>query len=528
MERDPAKDEEFTLSIHGFMLHLVRKVLVILLCVNAVYGQKNVRLERISVREGLSQADVRCMMQDDFGFLWIGTRDGLNKYDGHEFRKYLKDKNDSTSLHFSQIHDLERDSVGNFWIGASSGISYYDYKTDDFSNYFLNHNQEASTEVNDIFIQNDNTLVLSTNRGLHTFNTEKKSFSTNPVYSRFSDHHITQFHTSEKFGTWVATHQGLYIKHDNSPHWVQFLNEHRVEHINFDNDKVYISTSGGLFRYVLSSRTVSQVPLPVSNQEVMQSLRTRNGELWVASNQVVVLDRDDKTVKYILSHERDNGFSLSEDKAQLLYQTRDHVIWIGTFGYGLNKYNPDVSAFSYLGEQSPLPLSTNYISTIFTHDDSTLFIGTSRGLNLVDMRRGVVNTFFSDKEVNLVYKIKADARGDIWVSTAAGFYNYRDSRFIPMAFNPGPMYDITDWDEQTIALATRMQGIYLFNKATHVPELLIPASQLPDVVFAIQVTKNNLWVAGKDGLRVFTRDGRLQKHFRSRSGEVHGLPVDNV
>ncbi|HEY9045921.1 MAG TPA: ATP-binding protein, partial [Ohtaekwangia sp.] len=239
-------------------------------------------------------------------------------------------------------------------------------------------------------------------------------------------------------------------------------------------------------------------------------------------------DRDDKTVKYILSHERDNGFSLSEDKAQLLYQTRDHVIWIGTFGYGLNKYNPDVSAFSYLGEQSPLPLSTNYISTIFTHDDSTLFIGTSRGLNLVDMRRGVVNTFFSDKEMNLVYKIKADARGDIWVSTAAGFYNYRDSRFIPIAFNPGPMYDIADWDEQTIALATRMQGIYLFSKATHVSELLIPASQLPDVVFAIQVTKNNLWVAGKDGLRVFTRDGRLQKHFRSRSGEVHGLPVDNV
>src|SRR5687767_4795516 len=103
---------------------------------NFCFAQENIRFERISVNEGLSQSDVKSFVQDKFGFLWIGTRDGLNKYDGVEFRKYTRNRNDSTSLYFNKILDLEIDSSGNIWISSTGGISIYDYRKDNFQNFF--------------------------------------------------------------------------------------------------------------------------------------------------------------------------------------------------------------------------------------------------------------------------------------------------------------------------------------------------------------------------------------------------------
>src|SRR5258706_10562262 len=103
----------------------IRIIGFLLLSESLCFAQENIRFERISVNEGLSQSDVKSMVQDKFGFLWVGTRDGLNRYDGLEFRIYNQEKNDSTSLYFNQILDLEVDSSDNIWIGSVGGIGIY-------------------------------------------------------------------------------------------------------------------------------------------------------------------------------------------------------------------------------------------------------------------------------------------------------------------------------------------------------------------------------------------------------------------
>jgi ligand-binding sensor domain-containing protein len=108
----------------------------ILIAANICSAQENIRFERITVNEGLSQSDIKSMVQDKFGFLWIGTRDGLNKYDGIEFTRFSREINDSTSLYFNQILDLQVDSSGNIWIGSTGGISIYDYRKNNFQNFF--------------------------------------------------------------------------------------------------------------------------------------------------------------------------------------------------------------------------------------------------------------------------------------------------------------------------------------------------------------------------------------------------------
>jgi ligand-binding sensor domain-containing protein len=133
---------------------------------NSCFGQENIRFERLTVNEGLSQSDVKSMVQDRFGFLWVGTRDGLNKYDGLEFRKYSQKKNDSTSIQFNQILDLETDSVGNIWIGSTGGISIYNYSKDNFQNFFPTDKELQSTDINDILLTGKNTALLSTSKDL--------------------------------------------------------------------------------------------------------------------------------------------------------------------------------------------------------------------------------------------------------------------------------------------------------------------------------------------------------------------------
>ena len=91
--------------------------------VNGVWAQGNYRIRRMSVSNGLSQGDVRCMVEDKNGFLWLGTRDGLNRYDGNKFLYYLPDAEDSASLAFNQITALTIDAAGRLWIGATDGIS---------------------------------------------------------------------------------------------------------------------------------------------------------------------------------------------------------------------------------------------------------------------------------------------------------------------------------------------------------------------------------------------------------------------
>src|SRR5688500_11014601 len=141
----------------------------ILISCSLCVAQENIRFERISVNDGLSQSDVRSMVQDKFGFLWIGTRDGLNKYDGFEFTLYNRKENDSTSLYFNQIFDIEIDSSGDMWIGSAGGISIYNHRKNSFQNFFPTHSDLQDADVNHILVTGQNAALLSTSKGLVSF-----------------------------------------------------------------------------------------------------------------------------------------------------------------------------------------------------------------------------------------------------------------------------------------------------------------------------------------------------------------------
>lgn len=496
-------------------------VLLFILPVVAL-AQQDIRLQQIGVKDGLSQGDIKCMVQDNDGFMWIGSRDGLNKYDGSNFIQYGRRFNDSTSLYFNQILDLKLDQKGNVWIASVGGISCFNKGTDTFRNYLMSGDSAGSTRVNNLFVENEGSLVLSTSDGLKRFDIEHGTFRVASEYPVAAHSFVTQFHSDANTGTWIATDKGLFVKRPTDSNWNTLFEGINVIHLNFAGNRTFVSTMAGFYTYQFTDNTTHQITLPFATQFANQSLLTNEGELWVACNQVVVFDATDFSVKHVISRKENSTVSLTEDRARVLYQSKDGIIWIGTFGYGLNKHDPQTRNFHYLGMKSSIALSSNYVSTILTNDDNTLFIGTTRGLNVVDLAKKTNQFHFRTDGMFLVFKLKKDSNGVIWASTSNGISKYEGKEFVRLNFNGGEALDFTEWEPSTLLIATRYRGLYLLNKYNGSARLL----SSPDIVKEVTsflVQKDRVWVGGQDGLRLLSKDGRLIRHFKSRANNMSSL-----
>lgn len=502
----------------------------ILIFVNVCVAQENVRFERISVNEGLSQSDVKTMVQDQFGFLWVGTRDGLNRFDGFQFLRYDRDQDDSTSLYFNQILDLATDSSNNIWIGSTGGISIYHYVKNRFENFLPRNPEFQGIEVYHILVTSKNTALLSTNKGVVNFDKEQRRFFISEEILLFKNMHAYYAWESPSHELWVATDQGVFIKSPARNDWVRHLNDHRVYHIHGDpNGKAYLSTSTGLFTCDLEKKVFVQKPMPRGSGSVNEVMRMNNGDLWIACNKVIVFDTND-SLKYVLGHEKFNNYSLSEDRARVLYQTDDDVIWVGTFGYGLNKFNPDVSKFSYLSEQTSIPLSSNYVSTVFTMDDTLILVGTSRGLDVIDLQQRSAKHFSREGDLFQVLQIIADRKKNIWLTTSEGLMLYSDDKLILKNSSLQFAYDACEWDDTTLMVATRVHGIFLFDTKTNSIRTFIPSTDLLEEVSCILVEGDHLWIGCKDVLKLYNRRGELLKQFTSndKPGSLHSSFVKSL
>lgn len=240
-------------------------------------------------------------------------------------------------------------------------------------------------------------------------------------------------------------------------------------------------------------------------------LRLKNGHLWVAANKVIVLDKND-VFKHVLQHDQFNNFSLSEDRARVLYQTHDDVVWVGTFGYGLNKFNPDIAKFSFLNQQTPLPIPGNYVSAIYTKDDTTLWVGASRGLGIINLKTKTEKPLLKSNDLIQILKIIADRKGNIWLTTSRGVMQYSEGKLVTKNTLPW-VYDLAEWDNAHFILATHTEGIYLMHRESGKASLFIPPTQLPDEVSCLLVEDKHLWVGCKDGLKLYDRSARQMKHF---------------
>ncbi len=231
----------FPKDLKGLLIKVIGLILLLISClpVNFYAQNRPVKFEHLTVEQGLSKNIVICILQDRQGFMWFGTQDGLNKYDGYRFTVYKHNPLDSTSLSGSGVGSIYEDRSGTLWIGTDGGLNRFDREKEQFSRFVHDPNNPSSlsdNKVSSIYEDHKGTLWIGTwGGGLNKFDREKKQFScfVNDPKNPFSlsDNRIRVIHEDSQDVLWISTWGGGLNKFDRKKEqFTHFLNDPKNPH----------------------------------------------------------------------------------------------------------------------------------------------------------------------------------------------------------------------------------------------------------------------------------------------------------
>ena len=413
------------------------------------------KFKHITVDQGLSQNTPMAIIQDRKGFIWIGTQEGLNRYDGYGFKVYEHDPDDDSSLSENSIFSLYECSEGDIWIGTNGGgLNRFDRVTEKFTQY--NYNPQDSTSLSNNFVHviyedKAGLLWIGTNYGLNKF--DRKS-------ERFTQFYIDQNNTLEnqiraifedKNGNfWIGTYGGGLNKFDrNSLKWTQFFNIPNNQN-SLSNDHVtaiyedsfgefWVGTLFGLNLFdkekkdFIRFRNIPGDPTSLSHNVVWKIYEDRSGTLWVGTQGGGLCEFDRRT-RLFKRHvnESSNPNSLNNNFILSILEDESAALWVGTGGGGINKYDrQNTRFFHYKNAPSNLAGSdANFTWTIEEDHTGALWIGSQgSGLYFLDRKTEKVKCYLNDHfnpnslSYNSIFSILEDRSGTLWVGTDGGGLN---------------------------------------------------------------------------------------------------------
>ncbi|MFQ5605195.1 MAG: two-component regulator propeller domain-containing protein [bacterium] len=429
-------------------IKLIRSMSIIFLSVCLLFSfsslgiAQNLKLkfERLTHDQGLSPSIVNCIFQDSKGFMWFGTNAGLSKYDGYRFTTYKHDSNNPKSLSRNEIRAIVEDTSGALWIGTyGGGLARFNRETDSFNTF--RHRENDPYSLSDDYVLS--LLVDPYNKNVLWIGTEGGGL--NRLILSTDSTTIEQHSETTKFTHWR-----------HGPENPDSVRSNAIACIYADqSDVLWLGPEGGgLVRFDPQTETFKhwihdpRNPNSLSNDWINAICANRSSEdsaniyrkvLWLGTHGGGLnrFDLQKETFTHWLN-ESDNPLSLSNNYLNSLYVDNSGLLWIATDGGGLNCFNPETAIFTqWLTEPGkPSSLSDNEVTTIFEDRAGVLWIGTSGGgVCKVGRNRGAENRFLhwlyvtgdssslSNNDVRAIYE---DESGAIWIGTYGGGLNQFD------------------------------------------------------------------------------------------------------
>ncbi len=417
----------------------------------------SLRFEQISIEAGLSQSWVWCILQDKKGFMWIGTKDGLNKYDGYRFTVYKHDPGNKRSLSNNIILTLHEDKHGELWIGTEGGgLNHFDRQKEVFYSYRHepgNDSSISSNSVTSIFEDSSGVLWIGTSNGeLNRFDRDKGTFRhyknqpTDP--QSISDNWVNAIFEDRSGNLWIGTRGGLNRFDRQNETFKQYTYDvNNRKSINHDvvssfcedrSGKLWIGTWAGVNSFNRETDNFTRYILNRYNQQdlVMGILEDKKNELWiVTSGAGIYRYNPDTRVTQNFRNDITNPNSLTSNLITAVYQDRSGLMWFGTKSHGVVKHDPRKEVFKHYQHQpgNMNSLSQRYVRTFCESKNGDIWIGTGTGgLNRFVRNEGNFHHYRPDPDnpntlSNMdVINIKEDRDGRIWIGTGGGGLNRFD------------------------------------------------------------------------------------------------------
>ena len=390
----------------------------------AAFSQRQqFRFTHVGTEDGLSQSNVTCILQDSRGFMWFGTRNGLNRYDGYKITVYRNKTDDPASLSNNFIMSLYQDVAGDIWIATwGGGLDRFDPDKERFFHY--KHNPKDPHSLSDDFVgcitaDHDGTLWIGTYKGgLNKMDPRTRQFS---AYRNdagdsgsISDNYVSAVLQDSYHRLWAGTynggldlldrHTGRFIRFQHKDGIPASLSYNTITSLLEDSTgRIWVATRGhgldlldpatGGFRHFVND---PHNPNSLARDVLLSLCGDNKGRIWIGTENggLSVYDPSNGVFNNYLRDDID-GSSLSNNSIYSIYRDTQGNMWVGSFSGGANLFNPDANQFTqYSHTTDPASLSNNNVLDFCQASDGSIWIGTDGGgANLFDPRTGKCTRF---------------------------------------------------------------------------------------------------------------------------------------
>jgi len=560
----------------------IRKTLIIffgifLIAVSMGYG-KDIHLNNIevySIEHGLSQTRVTSIVQDEKGYLWVGTQDGLNLFDGYTFQVFHHNPLDTNSISNNYIRDLHEDENGNLWIATSYGLNRYDLEKGVFQRFHHDDNDPNSLSSNliyDLFQDNEGNLWIKTLETLDKYIPAKESFKHYYHYNQISnfiagDSYLS-IHEDSKGNLWIGTLDGLSLFDKETELFKHFshdeknsrsISNNRIKTIYEDHTNIlWIGTENGLNKYDPGNNTFKRYyaddddPTTLTNSTVNVIYEDGNNNLWIGTNFGLNLYRPEEDNFERVIKIFHNNIEQPITFVSSIMEDLSHVLWIGSF-QGLIKYDTKRGKFQFYSNspRSNKPqLSGDIIGGIYKDLSGSLYIGTwGNGLNILKRKSGDIsyyNTLNSNLTSDFVHVMYEHFDNTIWMGTRDGIsiYNPESDRFTDFGdkvkgidrtiLKNNRIYDFTLSSDSTIWISSA-NGLFSFDPFTAAFDVYQQLDFEDHKVYLKQVycteedNNKQLWIGTDNGLICFDpARGSFKHYFRKTNDGSFTISSNNI
>ena len=555
------------------IINLALTILLFAMVTGPVAAQApKLRFKHITNEQGLSNSTIEAISQDSRGFLWFGTRDGLNRYDGQELTIFRNEPDDSNSLSDSYIRCIYEDHNQQLWIGTINGLNRLDRN----KNHFVRFKHQSANPyslsarlVTCIAEDNNGNLWVGTyGGGINLFNAGKQQFEhfrNNPKDTHsLADDRVNYIYKDKSNNLWVGTEAGLnlynagnrsftcfkYPGHEGNA--IRVIQQDRLGNLWLGTEDSGLYLFDPLHHTFTSFVHADKDETSLGNNMIKSLLVDKKGNLWTGGiNGGLNLFNPSKNAFFHYYDEPGNITSLSQRTVSALFEDNQGNIWIGTHRGGINCYSPGMEKFNlYRQELTGNGLTYSDIKAFCEDNSGNIWIGTDGGgLNLFrrDTRTFSHYTYdpFNEKSLgaNAVLDIMQDRKGNIWVSTWGGGLNLFDKKtgtFTRFQHNATDSHSISsNFVQKTfedylgnVWVATYYGGLNLFNPVTKQFTRLIddPSAQTRlsgnNIVSIYEDKESNIWIGTDDGgLNCYHQTTRHFSHYFNTEERMPDLRV---
>lgn len=528
--------------------------------------QRMIHFNHLDDEQNLSHAVVNTIVQDAQGFIWIGTQDGLNRYDGRKVHQYEYIADQSGSLLNNWVWDLHSDRQGRLWVATDGGISRYNRHLDQFETPFNSADSADTSQTPYRVIAEDDNGTLwfgSRNNGLSQYHdgdsqyTQFQADSDDP--QSLSNNKVRALLFDNKQRLWVATDGGgLNLQLDSPGKFRHFssdtepsLPSDKIRSLYQDHlGQLWVGTyDAGVFIFDPEKGVVQHfkprqvIPSGLHVKVIRDIFQDSKQRLWLATNNGLseYLPSSGRFIHHLKDHARSS--SLLDNRLTSIFQDKGGVIWLGTYG-GVSRWNANLHPFAHVTRHhgAGRQLSSDVITSFVNDRLGQLYVGTlGGGVNLIDPVTSQISVIKADPgqvdalQDDRVMSLLVDSADNLWVGTMrnglhkqnpqqSGFQLFRHNKTDPNSIGGNAISKMIEMTNGTIAVATYGGGVSLtrgdgqFKRLDNDPDSSnsLSSNQVLDLV---EGEHGGLWIATHGGGVNYyqAKTGRFERYNRQNT-----------